>query len=219
MCKCNPLIRSIYCGLGDCHESVGAFSRLKGQPTYVFLCKECNNKRYTKNELAVLVCTRCDKEMVCEPSMTLPNEIEVNNCSRCDSPAGAKVEKAVNSQEDFYSIRCTNAECGYGLIGPIQNQGVIRNYWNVKSLSYDASQNILTEPGRDIVNNPKHYNSSGVLCTCGRQIECIDITRHMDFNIGNAVKYLWRYKHKNGLEDLKKARWYLDDEIKRMESK
>ena len=63
----------------------------------------------------------------------------------------------------------------------------------------------------DNINHPKHYTShpSG--------IECIQITRHMNFNLGNVVKYLWRTDHKNGLEDLKKARWYLDDEIARLE--
>jgi Protein of unknwon function (DUF3310) len=64
----------------------------------------------------------------------------------------------------------------------------------------------------DNVNNPKHYNShpSGV--------ECITVTEHMNFNLGNAVKYLWRTDHKNGLEDLKKARWYIDREIQRLEN-
>ena len=63
----------------------------------------------------------------------------------------------------------------------------------------------------DNVNNPKHYTShpSG--------IECIQVTEHMNFNLGNAVKYLWRTDHKNGLEDLKKARWYIDREIERLE--
>lgn len=63
----------------------------------------------------------------------------------------------------------------------------------------------------DNVNHPKHYNShpSG--------IECIEVTEHMNFNVGNAVKYLWRTNHKNGLEDLKKARWYVDREIQRLE--
>lgn len=69
----------------------------------------------------------------------------------------------------------------------------------------------------DNVNHPSHYNLSLSHCECGRRIECIDITRHMGFNIGNAIKYLWRFQHKNGLEDLKKARWYLDDQIKQME--
>jgi hypothetical protein len=63
----------------------------------------------------------------------------------------------------------------------------------------------------DNVNHPKHYNShpSGV--------ECITVVEHMNFNIGNAIKYLWRTDHKNGLEDLKKARWYIDREIQRVE--
>jgi hypothetical protein len=39
----------------------------------------------------------------------------------------------------------------------------------------------------------------------------------MNFNVGNAMKYLWRSDHKNGLEDLKKARWYIDREIQRVE--
>lgn len=60
--------------------------------------------------------------------------------------------------------------------------------------------------------NPDHYKShpSGV--------ECIQITEHMNFNRGNAVKYIWRAEEKGNLiENLKKARWYLDREITRLE--
>ena len=71
----------------------------------------------------------------------------------------------------------------------------------------------------DNVTKPIHYNLSKAKCDCGRLIECIDVTRHMNFNLGNAVKYLWRWQEKGGLEDLKKARWYLEDEIKQRESK
>lgn len=71
----------------------------------------------------------------------------------------------------------------------------------------------------DQVNHPKHYTSdpSG--------IECIDITRHRNFNIGNAIKYLWRAGLKEDkdrklidkqVEDLNKAVWYLVDEIHRL---
>lgn len=65
----------------------------------------------------------------------------------------------------------------------------------------------------DPIYHPKHYVShpSGV--------EHITITRHMSFNLGNAIKYIWRWQEKNGVEDLKKARWYLDDEIKRLEER
>ena len=66
------------------------------------------------------------------------------------------------------------------------------------------------EQTNDFVNHPKHYTAhpSG--------IECIAITEHMNFCIGNAVKYLWRADLKNdAIEDLEKARWYIDREISR----
>lgn len=72
----------------------------------------------------------------------------------------------------------------------------------------------------DMVNHPRHYNSSPASCSqCGHTLECIEVTRHMSFNVGNVVKYLWRAGLKGGLEDMKKARWYLDDAIKEMERK
>ena len=72
----------------------------------------------------------------------------------------------------------------------------------------------------DPVNHPRHYTNSDAACSkCGQAIECIDVTRHMSFNLGNAVKYLWRFQDKGGLEDLKKARWYLEDEIRQRELK
>jgi len=71
----------------------------------------------------------------------------------------------------------------------------------------------------DPVNFPKHYRSNPAQCRCGKGIECIEVARHFNFCLGNALKYIWRADHKgNAIEDLKKARWYLDDEIKRRES-
>lgn len=63
----------------------------------------------------------------------------------------------------------------------------------------------------DMVNHPPHYTNhpSGV--------ECIQITEHMSFCLGNAIKYVWRADLKNGLEDLKKAQWYIQREIERRE--
>lgn len=61
----------------------------------------------------------------------------------------------------------------------------------------------------DPVNHPKHYTEhpSGV--------ECIQITEHMNFCLGNATKYIWRADLKGGVEDLEKARWYINREIER----
>lgn len=60
------------------------------------------------------------------------------------------------------------------------------------------------------INHPKHYMShpSGV--------ECIAITEHMGFCLGNAVKYIWRASLEGGVEDLEKAAWYVAREIERM---
>lgn len=66
----------------------------------------------------------------------------------------------------------------------------------------------------DAVNHPPHYNQhpSGV--------ECIQIAEHYGFCIGNAIKYLWRAGLKgDDIEDLEKARWYLDREIQRRKAK
>lgn len=61
--------------------------------------------------------------------------------------------------------------------------------------------------------NPRHYrcHPSG--------IECIQITEHMPFCLGNAVKYIFRCGEKgDAIEDLRKAAWYIDREIKRLEA-
>ncbi len=74
----------------------------------------------------------------------------------------------------------------------------------------------------DNVNHPPHYNSRDIYktCDCGASthIECIDITRNFNFNLGNALKYIWRADYKDRtIEDLKKAVWYINDEIRQRE--
>jgi hypothetical protein len=67
----------------------------------------------------------------------------------------------------------------------------------------------------DPVNFPKHYTSGAARCfQCSRAIECIEITEHMGFCLGNSVKYIWRADLKDdAIEDLEKAAWYLRREI------
>lgn len=78
--------------------------------------------------------------------------------------------------------------------------------------NYFYRKKVMTDP----VNHPSHYTSdpSG--------IECITITRHRNFNVGNAIKYLWRAGLKDGnsdIQDLQKAVWYINDEIQRLNQK
>jgi hypothetical protein len=66
--------------------------------------------------------------------------------------------------------------------------------------------------GADVVNHPPHYTSSQ------SGIECIEVTEHMNFCLGNAMKYLWRAGLKGSkVEDLRKAIWYIQREIDRIE--
>ena len=66
----------------------------------------------------------------------------------------------------------------------------------------------LEVTGPDMVNSPPHYNQAGV--------ECIDAIRaatdegYQYYLQGNIIKYLWRYRYKNGVQDLEKAQWYLE---------
>lgn len=73
----------------------------------------------------------------------------------------------------------------------------------------------------DKVNHPSHYTWLEELAG----VEVIDITRHLNFNVGNAIKYLLRNGRKSEegmsdfekqIEDLKKAEWYINDEIHRL---
>ena len=60
----------------------------------------------------------------------------------------------------------------------------------------------------DNVNKPPHYNQSGIEC-----IDAIQAATGDGFEYylqGNIIKYLWRYRYKNGIEDLRKAQWYLN---------
>ena len=85
------------------------------------------------------------------------------------------------------------------------NEIDIKDYKDTNAPQPEASQN-------DAVEHPLHYtlHPSG--------IECIQITEHMGFNLGNALKYIWRcdLKH-DAVEDLKKAMWYINRELVKRE--
>lgn len=82
--------------------------------------------------------------------------------------------------------------------------------WETVSLTDLAAIEDIEE--WDNIEKPKHYNShpSGV--------QCIEIAQHMNFCLGNAIKYIWRagIKSDDVIEDLKKAKWYIEKEIERL---
>tara|TARA_R100000664_G_scaffold22640_1_gene32122 strand:- start:758 stop:985 length:228 start_codon:yes stop_codon:yes gene_type:complete len=69
----------------------------------------------------------------------------------------------------------------------------------------------------DMVNSPPHYNKANIEC-----IDAIHAATDEGYEYylqGNILKYVWRYRYKGGVEDLKKAQWYLDKLIKEKENK
>lgn len=71
---------------------------------------------------------------------------------------------------------------------------------------------MVSESDYETVEHPDHYN--------GLPVECIEVAEHFNFNLGSALKYIWRCGRKPGtdpVEDLQKAAWYLQREIFRRE--
>lgn len=101
-----------------------------------------------------------------------------------------------------------------GLIQWVGPQDLL--HWEPAVSHFTVKENGDVIQNVEMVNHPDHYNldPSGV--------ECIDIVRHRNFNVGNAIKYLWRAGLKGDesktVEDLRKAVFYINDEIERLES-
>lgn len=68
----------------------------------------------------------------------------------------------------------------------------------------------------DVVNHPSHYTQGGIECIDAIKAATVGKTGIEVVCVANVVKYLWRYEEKNGLEDVKKARWYLERLIQEM---
>lgn len=68
----------------------------------------------------------------------------------------------------------------------------------------------LPKDKKDNVNHPSHYTQGGVECIDALAAATVNLQGIEAVCTANAIKYLWRWKQKNGVEDLKKAKWYID---------
>lgn len=66
----------------------------------------------------------------------------------------------------------------------------------------------------DMVNQPSHYTQGGIECIEAIKSAIKTAPPVQAFLVANILKYVWRYREKNGIEDLRKARWYIDELIK-----
>ena len=97
------------------------------------------------------------------------------------------------------------------------NQLRHEEYMKQMAMQEDATEQAGKEAygNVDMVNSPPHYNQTGIEC-----IHAISAATGDGFKYylqGNIMKYLWRYRYKNGTQDLNKARWYLDKLIHEVE--
>ena len=124
-------------------------------------------------------------------------------------PSGI-VRRVVCVDKNYVTLKEGNYD--YSRFGNIEN---FKKFWR----PYEVPN---VKAPDDKVNHPSHYTWLKDLCG----IEVIDITRHMDFNLGNSKNYILRSGHKKEegytdkqktIEDLKKAVWYLNDEISTLE--
>ena len=144
-----------------------------------------------------ILTVRLDKDTKVIGSAT---ETTINSCNIINNRTGKEIPNAMN----FYTERIKDLE-------PL----------DVDAGDIDEVEETIS--AEDKVNHPSHYTWLKQLCG----IEVIDITRHMDFDLGNVVKYVLRAGHKSEkgysdkekqIEDLKKAQFYINDEIKRLEN-
>ena len=125
------------------------------------------------------------------------------HCGSCEIK-----DKALTEQDSCYAYAINHQR----EIAQYLGYEVIEDTPTVADTVEENSEDVKPDP----VNRPAHYTSGG--------IECIDAMQAAfgaevvkDFCLCNAFKYLWRHRNKNGVEDLKKARWYLNRLIREME--
>ena len=71
----------------------------------------------------------------------------------------------------------------------------------------------------DMVNHPSHYTQGGIECIDALEAATINLKGIEAVCTANAIKYLWRWREKGGIEDLEKSKWYIDRLIKKMEKR
>ena len=135
-------------------------------------------------------------------------------CHKCDS---CELKNLYDEQTDVFT---DNNGC---VFDEMDEQMVEKIYGRYKELNPTACENAETkccnkEPNSDMVNHPSHYTQGGIECIDALKAATVSKTGIEAVCTANAIKYLWRYEEKNGIEDVKKARWYIDRLIKELEN-
>lgn len=138
--------------------------------------------------------------------------------------------KVYNTPEDMYTEICKHSKCNscllcrgdggcykYAIAYPLETAHqfgfeTINDTPNIAEVVEKCGEDVKPDP----VERPEYYQTGGIECIDAMTAAFGDETVK-DFCLCNAFKYLWRHRQKNGVEDLKKARWYLNRLIEEME--
>ncbi len=135
-------------------------------------------------------------------------------CSKCNG-AAIGYDYSPSGSAFIHGVRCRHRTCQ--AVEGADTEAEAHDAWNALQLEQLADPSDLQaatsafkaaarelNAHADMVNHPPHYNShpSGV--------ECIEVAELLPFTLGNAFKYVFRHRQKGGLEDLRKAHWYLE---------
>ena len=136
-------------------------------------------------------------------------------CHKCDS---CELKNLYDEQTDIFT---DNNGC---VFDEMDEQMVEKIYGWYKELDPASCENAEgeccgKEPNVDMVNHPDHYTQGRIECIDALKAATVSKTGIEAVCTANAIKYLWRYEEKNGIEDVKKARWYIDRLIKELEEK
>ena len=81
----------------------------------------------------------------------------------------------------------------------------------------DGSHLEIDDDGHDMVSHPKHYTQGGIECIDALKAATVGKRGIEAVCVANVIKYLWRYEEKNGIEDVRKAKWYIERLLKELE--
>lgn len=135
-------------------------------------------------------------------------------CHKCDT---CELRKLYDEQVDVFTD-------SNGCVFDKMDEDMLNKCYNwYKKLDPAACENnegdcCNKESNVDMVNHPSHYTQGGIECIDALKAATVSKTGIEAVCTANAIKYLWRYEEKNGIEDVKKARWYIDRLIKELEN-
>lgn len=91
------------------------------------------------------------------------------------------------------------------------------NEWSDDKLAIAYEEVNMDGGSTDMVNHPKHYTQGGIECIDALKAATVGKRGIEAVCVANVIKYLWRYEEKNGIEDVRKAKWYIERLLKELE--